>query len=259
MTTALTKQDTTTPSIIRALAGFALIGLTMLALMASLPAKADDHTNSVRTDDQIVLTLAAEDHITADKPLVGINIDAAFQDAEQGSIRGEVLSSLKKLDSKADWKIVNLNRRTDRSGLVQWSVYAEARLDQNSLSGLEARAKKQSRGGFTLRLGNVNWTPTMEEREAGLRKLRTKLYKQAIAERDMLNEVFGTDNFRVGLIDFVGKGPMLESRPKAQAAPAMRMAEADGSFAAQNSLQVSQKLQLKATVVIVAGTDTNQD
>ena len=241
----------------RAIATFVGIGITMLVLMASLPVKAADQDKTIRNDDQIVLTLAAEDFITAEKPLVTINIDAAFQDAEQGRIRGDVLDALKKLDSNADWKITSMNRRTDRSGLVQWSVLAEARLDQNSLSGLEDRANKRSRGGFTLRLGNVNWTPTLAESEAGLRKLRGELYKQAIAERNMLNDVFGTTKFRVGLIDFVGTGPLVQSRPKVQAAPAMmRMAEADAGFAPQNSLSVSQKLQLKATVVIVASDET---
>jgi len=262
MSAKIQKLNKPAPGIKDAILGFLAIGAIMLVLMASLPARAASEDKTIRNDDQIVLTLAAEEFITADKPLVTINIDAAFQDAEQGRIRSDVLAALKKLDSKADWKITNLNRRTDRSGLVQWSVFAQARLDQNSLSGLEDRAKKQSRGGFTLRLGNVDWTPTMEEREAGLRVLRTKLYKQAIAERDLLNDVFGTAKFRVGLIDFVGTGPLVQSRPKTYAEPAMMRAEvaSDASFARQNSLQVEQKLQLKATVVIVAAqTDATQD
>lgn len=247
----------------RATSMFVGIGLLMLVLMASLPARAADHkgddTTPALNDDQIVLTLAMEDHITTKNPLVHVSIDAAFQDAQQGKVRSEVMAALKKLDSKADWRLTNFNRRTDRSGLVQWTVNAEARMDADGLSGFEERAKKSSRGGFAIRLNNVNWTPTLAEREAGMRALRGQLYKAAMAERDMVNDAFGPRAFRIGLIDFVGTGPLVQQTraPKAEAGM-MRAMAADASFAPQTGFSVSEKLRLKATVVLIANPVVNK-
>ncbi len=234
------------------------IGLLMLMLMATGPARAADDDNRL-TDDQIVLTLAMEDHITTKNPLVHVSIDAAFQDSEQGKVRSEVLAALKKLDGNADWRLTNFNRRTDRSGLVQWSVQAEARMDADGLSGFEQRAQKASRGGFTIRLNNVDWTPTLAEREAGMADLRKKLYKAAMEERDMVNQVFGERSFRIGLVDFVGTGPLVQQTraPKAEAGM-MRAVAMDASFAEQTGFSVSEKLRLKATVVLIANPATSQ-
>ncbi len=244
----------------RATSMFIGIGLLMLILMATLPVRAAETDKAPNlTDDQIVLTLAMEDHITTENPLVHVSIDAAFNDSQQGKVRSEVLAALKKLDSKADWRLTNLNRRTDRSGLVQWSVQAEARMKADSLSGFEERAKKSSRGGFTIRLNNVDWTPTLAEREAGMRALRGQLYKAAMAERDMVNDAFGPRAFRIGLIDFVGTGPLVQQTRAAKAeAGMMRTMAADASFAPQTGFSVSEKLRLKATVVLIANPSTSQ-
>ena len=227
----------------------AMVVLTLLVFAFS-PARADD---DAPVGDQIILGLSLEDYVEAEKPLVRIDINASFKGAEAGTARADINKSLKALDAKADWKITRINRSQDKSGLERWYVNAEARLSESALSGLDGQTRNQSKPGFNVAVGAVQWHPTLAEREAAKREMRTKLYKEAKAELKAANEAFEGHGYRIAFIDFGEHAPV---RPVMRSAKAYAMSADMVAEAAPEpmggGIAVTEHITMRATVVLEA-------
>jgi hypothetical protein len=198
--------------------------------------------------DEIVLQLAAEDWVETKTARVVAAADVAIAGENRASVRDRMLDALKKLSPDADWRLSQFARSQDSAGLERWRVTAEARLPEKSLGGLDDRAKSLSQPGLQLRIATTQFTPTLDEREATLAKLRATLYAQAKAEAEQAAKTWPDRAYRVARVDFQQIG-MPMARMAAQ--EAMPMAAAGGaSFAAGDDLAVAQKLTLQATVTL---------
>ncbi|HEU0071957.1 MAG TPA: SIMPL domain-containing protein [Alphaproteobacteria bacterium] len=197
--------------------------------------------------DEIVLQLAAEDWVETKTARVVASADVAIAGENRASVRDRMLDALKKLSPEADWRLSQFTRSQDSAGLERWRVTAETRLAEKSLGGLDDRAKSLSQPGLQLRIAATQFTPTLEEREATLAKLRAKLYAQAKQEAEQAGKTWPDRAYRVARVDFQQTVvPMM--RMQAEAAP---MAAAGGaSFDAGGDVAVAQKLTLQATVTL---------
>ncbi len=226
----------------------AMVVLTLLVFAFS-PARADD---DALVGDQIILGLSMEDYVEAEKPLVRIDINASFKGSDTGTARADINKSLKALAPKADWKITRINRNQDKSGLERWYVNAEARLSEADLSGLDTKTRSQSKPGFNVSVGAVQWHPTLAEREAAKREMRKKLYAEAKAELKAANDAFEGRGYRIAFVDFGEHAPV---RPVVRAAKAYSMA-ADMAEAAPapmgGGIAVTEHITMRATVVLEA-------
>lgn len=223
-----------------------VIALTLLLFgFTAFPAAAQ----MIQPRDEIVLNLAAEDWVETKTARVIAVADVAIAAEDRNAVRDRMLAALKKLSPDADWRIGQFNRTQDAAGLERWRVMAETRLAESALGGLDERAKQQSQPGLQLRIQAIQFTPTLEEREATLANLRNQLYEQAKAEAARVAKLWPERNFRVAKIE-IG-GPAFQPMMRQRAEPAMAAAPmASDSSGGGDGVAVAQKLTLQATVTL---------
>ncbi|TWB22737.1 putative secreted protein [Nitrospirillum amazonense] len=226
--------------------------LIATASLAALPLAAAPATAQVMAaqpvQDQVTLTLTAEDWVKTDTARVSLTVDAGGGNA--GSARADVLKAAQAVSDKGEWRVVSFDRQQDAAGLDHWRAALEARLPEAQLGGLADRARQASRAGLQIRVEGVDFTPTLAEQEAVRTRLREALYRRVTEEMKGLNAAFPGRDFRVGRVDF--NAPVM-SGGMAPRAPMMAMAKtADGALAEGGGLDVAQKATQTARVTFSA-------
>lgn len=201
-----------------------------------------------REPDHVTLELSAEAWAETQTATVSAGIEAAFQGAQQQGVREQVLAALAKTAPDAKWFLTRFDQVSDGAGLERWRIAAEARLPEAKLAGLRERAEQSSKPGLKLTITQIDFTPTLPEREATVAGLREQIYKDIRAELARLNVLYPERKYRVRGIDFSsGAGPV-------QPMPRMAMAASAPMEAKQaaDSVAVSQKLFVRAGVTLAA-------
>ena len=218
------------------------------AAFTAAPAIAEDTPPPI--EDHAVMMLSAESWVTAAKPKVIVHVDAALQSEQSGSLRRDLKEKLGKVLPGAEWRFTNFSQSRGKAGLEHWRVTAEARVDDSKLGGLQSKVEKASRPGFKLTVGNINYQPTVAEREAAIAKLRAQIYKMARTEAKNLSDELDV-SYRVSLVDFTGKAHLARPRPKASyARGADAMMAMESMPAAPTGIDVSEQIRLKAVITL---------
>jgi hypothetical protein len=199
--------------------------------------------------DQVVLDLTAEDWVGTETARVTVSADAAASGADAGTQRSDLLTAINGLTPGTQWRIVSFDRSTDQAGLERWRALAEVRLPETALGGLSDKARQASRPGLQLRIGSIEFAPTLAETEAVRARLRAEIYGKAASELDALERSFPGRKFRIGNIDFANEPPMAYARKTREDMQPMAMAAAP---AQDGPVNVSEKLVVRARVVLSA-------
>jgi hypothetical protein len=199
--------------------------------------------------DQVVLDLTAEDWVGTETARVTVSADAAASGADAGTQRSDLLTAINGLTPGTQWRIVSFDRSTDQAGLERWRALAEVRLPETALGGLSDKARQASRPGLQLRIGSIEFTPTLAETEAVRARLRSEIYGKAASELEALERSFPGRKFRIGNIDFADQPPMPYARKTREDMQPMAMAAAP---AQDGPVNVSEKLVVRARVVLSA-------
>ncbi len=213
----------------------------------SFSARAD---NGLPPPDQIVLTVTEEAWVETETARVIMQVKSLITDANAGDVAANPLAILDKV-ALGHWRMTSSHRRQTDTGFEELVVVAEARLAKNLLAGLYDRAKDASEKGRLVRVAQIDFTPSLREREMTATKLRQAVYARAAAEAKAVTAQFPEQGFRVHQVQFQGgPRPMVmaaQSRGKVRTMRA-EAAEAD----AGSGQQVSERMVLSATVVIAA-------
>ncbi|MEC4594954.1 MULTISPECIES: hypothetical protein [Nitrospirillum] len=225
--------------------------LIATASLVALPLAAAPATAQIMAaqpvQDQVTLTLTAEDWVKTDTARVSLTVDAGGGNA--GSARADVLKAAQAVSDKGEWRVVSFDRQQDAAGLDHWRAALEARLPEAQLGGLADRARQASRAGLQIRVEGVDFTPTLAEQEAVRTRLRETLYRRVTEEMKGLNAAFPGRDFRVGRVDF--NAPVMSGGMRR--APVMAMAKmADAAPAEDGGLDVAQKATQTAHVTFSA-------
>lgn len=226
-----------------------LILLTALLLLICPPAYADDE----KPDDSVIFTLATEDWVTTQTARVTVGVEAAVTAATTGTARAEMQKAVNEL-AKGDWRLTSFNRSQDQTGLERWSAQFEARLPEAQLGGLDDSAKKASKPGMQVTVYSIDFSPTLQERQAVQNQLRTQLYQQANQQLTALNNALPGRNYRIAMVDFSGYEVMPQvamMKPqmmRAMAAPAPM----EGAVASDANMERAEKVTLSARIVLSA-------
>ncbi len=218
----------------------ALMGIVLL----SFTARADEP----KPDDRVVFDVAGEEWVTTKTAHVTVNVEAAVSGNNAGTMRADMIKSVNDL-AKGDWRLTAFNRSQDQTGLERWSTTFEARLPENELNGLEDSAKKLSKAGMQITLGDINFSPTLEEMEAARSTLRARLYKTAIDQLATLNTSIPGRNYRIAVINFTGSGD--EPAPMPHVVRGMMMT-ANAPAPAAPPMERAEKITMNARVVLAA-------
>jgi hypothetical protein len=228
----------------------------LLALFMLLPVFAHADVNP-KPDDEISLSLTSEEWVTTKTARVVIQVNAAVSSANAGSTRDAMLAAVKQL-ADGDWRITNFNRAASQNGLENWFAQFEARLPEKALGGLNEKALKLSKPGMQLTVGEVDFTPTLDENETARADLRKTLMAKISDELKSVNAAFPGRDFRVAGVSFGGVQAVTMQRERMVMAKMGNSAQAMAPMAdasmmeSGGGVQTAQKLSLSATVTFAA-------
>lgn len=221
-----------------------LAGAVAMLMLVATPVAADSYGHRAPMD-QIVLQLAAEKRVVTTTALVTASVDATI--GSDGPRSGdEAAALLDGLVEGVEWQVMRFDRSRDSSDLERWRITAEARVPEAQLAGIYDRARSISRPGTQVRIGNVDFSPTLEARQETLAELRAEIYRRAAAEADAVSAVWPDRSFRVHRIDFGSTETMPQPRPMM----ARMAAEAAPATAVATDVGVAERMRLDAVVVI---------
>jgi hypothetical protein len=202
-------------------------------------------------DDEVMLELAAEKWVETETAKVRLVADLAVQSGGYVGARTDLLTKLKDFSGSAKWRIVEFNRLAEEAGFERWQLVAEARVQESELSPLGEKVKSATRPGLSLRIGNVDFTPTEAERREALAELRREIYAKAAAEVKALNSIFTDRHYRVRLINFTShmRPASQMDHVSAKRAQAPMLLEVTQGIAGAMKLAISSRVHLAAEVV----------
>lgn len=152
----------------------------------------------------------------------------------------------------ADWQMTSFLREQTDTGYEQWLIVAEARLPQAGLTGIYDRVQTASSKGRTISVLEIDFTPSLAERQATAAELRATLYRRAAAEAKQIAAVFPERGFQVHRVDFNNDGVpqpvIMRSQARDERTYAMQAKQAGGY-----APSVAERLILQATVVVASG------
>lgn len=176
---------------------FSLFALALLFASFPLAAQAEDY----KPDDRVIFDLTAEDWVNTKSARLTVNVEASVNSASAGTTRAAMTKALADL-IKTDWRLISFSRDQDSTGMEHWSALHEARVPENQLSGIHEAVKKLSKPGMQLSVSGIDFSPTLDEIQAAMGLLRTKIYKMANEQLAALNATMPGRNYRIALINF---------------------------------------------------------
>lgn len=190
--------------------------------------------------DTVQVQLLAKDWVSTDKALLNLNVNMVLNNADMVKARNDVMQNLKKI-ADGQWHITSFNRSQDNSGLERLFVKAQARVPQKQLTNVYNLAKTISKPGSAYKVDSIDFTPSIEDRQATKNKLRTALYKQVLNELAVLNRMYPKQQYSVSELRFVeGAAPVAATRYKAREMNTMVMtAASDASMSVSNEMILS--------------------
>jgi hypothetical protein len=229
---------------------FLLIALFMLASFTATRAE-----EMARPDDRVIFDVSGEDWVMTKTAHVGVNVEAAVSDKNAGTMRADMIKAVNDL-AKGDWRLTNFSRSQDSTGLERWSATFESRLPESELTGLGDSVKKLSKAGMQLSIGDIDFSPTLDEMEAARGILRTKLYKEANDQLAALNSALPGRSYRIAMINFAGgmdePGPVPMPRVVRGQANMMMATAAMSPAPSAPPMERAEKITLNARIVFAA-------
>jgi len=222
--------------------------LAFVLLLAMAPFAA--HAEEVKPDDTVTFDLSTESWVTTKSALVNINVAAAVSSANAGTTRAAMIKAVNDI-VKADWRLTSFNRMQDSTGMERWSATYESRIAENELNGLAEKAKGVSKTGLQLMIGQIDFSPTLEETQTTLSQLRTQIYKQTNDQLAALNTAMTGRTYRIAAIDFNNGHDMRMAKDKVSVM--MSPASDASSFVAESQpMERAKKLVVTAHITMAA-------
>lgn len=201
----------------------------------------------------VQLTLAKEQWAKTTTARVVVNLSAALQSSGLSDTHKTLYSKLGHISDKGEWHITSFNRYKDASGLEKVNAQAEARLPESELPGLRDRAKKVSRPGETFTIGTIDFTPSLADVQRTRADVRQHIYEQANEELARINKAYGSaGKYFIHSVNFSENQPVPQPMLMKNR---MMTVTAEASASADAALVISDKVQMRAVVVIASRND----
>ena len=224
-----------------------LLAPLLLTLSFAAPARAEE---TAKPDDAVAFDLSAEDWVATKTAHVTLDAEAAVSAANGGTMRADMMKTVNDA-AKADWKMTGFTRNQDQTGMERWSVTFDARLPETNLNGLADAVKKGSKPGLQITVGDIDFTPTLDETEAVRAALRTHILKEASDQLAALNASIPGRSYRIAQVTFENTASPTFVRPLMHRVM-MAAAVSSSPPEAEPSADHAQKITLDAHVVYAA-------
>ena len=202
----------------------------------------------------VELVLRAEQWLEASHPRVTVSINAALAEMDAGTMRIRMRDALAQIANKdTPWRFTRFERQTDRAGIESWSAMVEARLPETVLDDIAGRLEQASERGFILRHAGTDFSPSLADTERAKAELRTVLYRDAEAELGRLQDVFGDEDFALGIIEFRDEHGMrrpmaMRAEPQMTTVASVPMADGGGGIAVSRLMSMTALVQFQGEI-----------
>lgn len=209
------------------------------------PAAAFDVEKLFEKEPGIIMELSQEQWVKAEMAKVVVSVSAASKGEDFLSVRKEVMATLKKFID-GEWRVTAYHRTEDSAGLSRINITAETRVEGKSLPDIYRRARELSRAGMQIKGVNIDYSPTLEEKEKALAEARQKIYTMAVKEAVRVSDVLSAP-YKVWRIEFVAL-PHVRPLMKGQAVREMAV-----GGETPEDISREDKAVIRATVIIRQG------
>ncbi len=219
-----------------------LVSLMNVFMMQTIQAMPIPSSQSVFS--RINYTLALEDWIPVTSAEVAVTLTTTAKLSE--SDRSNDSQYLNQI-TKGEWHIVSQVRNETQTGMLTTTTKAIVRLPLDTVSGLNKIIKQlNTQEGLSVKLTQVDYAPTPDEREAVMQALRTKAYEKIKAEMARVKVAYPNSTFMIDRISFNTDKPV---RPQAR-----MLAQAPASDATEMAAGIpsSEKINVNVYVVIMS-------
>ncbi|MCA8926469.1 MAG: hypothetical protein KDC18_00245 [Alphaproteobacteria bacterium] len=228
----------------RAILVASLIGLSAM----TTPVLAE---TAAPVQDRMVLAVTEEAWVKTETARVIVEVKTLVTDAASRDKAANPTAVLDKV-GLGEWHITGSHRAQTDTGYEQLLVVAEARLTQSALAGIYDRAKSAGEKGRTVRVLAVDFSPSLQEREATAAKLRQTIYARAAAEAKAVASQFPDRGFHVHEVMFRDGAQMPRPLP-AQVRTMAAEKQYDAAAAAPPAQEpVSERMEMTARVIIAS-------
>ncbi len=201
---------------------------------------------------KVQLQFSDQQWVSTKTAKVIINVSAALESSGLLELQQKVDQDLHNLHD-ADWHITSFSRSQDSSGLERAVLQAEARLPESEVASLRGKVEALSKPGQKFTVLNIDYSPSFAELNDAKDKLRMKLYKRAIEEVAVLNELYAPQEY--SLYDFTMYNRAMPTMRKAVNTMANVMMDTAQSG---STMEVSQQLEASANVVFASHFDVTK-
>ena len=193
---------------------------------------------------QVSMNFTAESWVDSQTSLVSIGLSASVPEAKADKITDAIKAKLATASNGKDWRLINLTRNEDASGLMAITGQAVARLNNNELSALQAQLKTLNKPGEKYSIDNIDYQPDLQTINQARVTLRANLYTKITQGQKELNAAL-PDSKAFYHIQTINFNDARMPEPVAYVASHVRMAK---SKHAVNDSRLSGKMRMSANV-----------
>lgn len=140
--------------------------------------------------------------VTTDSVDVVLSVNVTTKDKLFDTVQQQVMQKLAPLSGGKTWNVDNFTVSQDQSGLQVLSWQFSSRLPLQTVNLLQSKIESLSQAGQQFKILNLNFQPSLLERQNALAALRQEIYQQAKAELERLNNAFPKKPYFLHRVDF---------------------------------------------------------
>lgn len=153
--------------------------------------------------DQITLQLQEEGWVTSKTALVTVGIQAATAKKDSSQLIQQITEKLKHVISDTSaWKIVALSTEKNSAGLISVAATMSARLTHDQLTQLQGAIDQLNTAGEQFTVQNIDYQPQAAEIAEEKTHLRQSIYRDALEQQTVMNNIFSGATYRVQTLSF---------------------------------------------------------
>ncbi len=144
-----------------------------------------------------------EKWVTTDSADVMVSVNVTTKEKKFDALQHQVMKKLEELSDGRQWHIDSFSMSQDQSGLEVLSWEVRSRMPLALVNSLRQKIDSLSQAGQQYKIQNVDFEPSLVEKEKAFAELRQRVYDQVKVELDNLNKSFPNGHYFLHSIDFV--------------------------------------------------------
>ena len=197
----------------------------------------------------VTMTLSADTYVEAKTVKLKFNVVFAMTD-ENLDAKAEVLKAANQIDDSAKWYIIDASSSNDNSGIPSATFTLSVRVGEKIVNSISSRISKVNRPGLQFKVIETDYKPEAQQIKDAQKELRKQIYKQAVEEVAILNDILGKasseDGWVIGSISYNERAPNVNLYNNTRAAASKSIAFSESFGGDDEEAGITQRVELTA-------------